>query len=111
MSKSEDVHHKATSLFRDNPGFRSLRICADLQDFRRYVQICTFSRSLQIYADWKKTDILRNTIKTPQLCQTKRILKMFKTEEKSVLCPNDETFFCSNMYRSVEITDLYRAKQ
>ena len=32
---------------------------------------------------------------------------MFKTGEKSHLCQNDETFFCSNLYRSVKITDLY----
>ena len=36
---------------------------------------------------------------------------MFKTVEKSHLCQNDETFFCSNLYRSVEITDLYRSLQ
>ena len=42
-------------------GFQSLRICADLQDFCRSLQIC---------ADSKKTDVLRNTIKTPQGCQT-----------------------------------------
>ena len=36
---------------------------------------------------------------------------MFKTGEKSHLCQNDETFFCSNLYRSVEITDLYRSLQ
>ena len=36
---------------------------------------------------------------------------MFKTGEKSQLCQNDETFFCSNLYRSVEITDLYRSLQ
>ena len=27
---------------------------------------------------------------------------MFKTREKSHLCQNDETFFCSNLYRYVE---------
>ena len=41
----------------------------------------------------------------------KIMIKMFKTGEKSRLCQNDETFFCSNLYRSVEITDLYRAEQ
>ena len=81
------------------PGFRSLRICADLQDFCRSLQICAdmqnFCRSLQLCADSKKTDVLRNTIKTPQRCQTNN--DMFKTGEKSHLCQNDKTFFCSNM--------------
>ena len=49
---------------------------------------------------------------------------MFRTGEKSNLCQNDEIFFCSNLYRSVEnftelcrsiknleFTDLYRAKK
>ena len=36
---------------------------------------------------------------------------MFKTGEKSHLCQNDEQIFGGNLYRSVEITDLYRAKQ
>ena len=43
---------------RNVPGFRSLRICADLQDFCRSLQICadlqTFCSSLQICADSKK---------------------------------------------------------
>ena len=59
---------------KHHPGFRSLRICADLQDFYRSLRICAdlqnFCRSLQICADSKKTDVLRNTIKTPQRCQT-----------------------------------------
>ena len=33
----------------------------------------------------------------------KRIIKMFKTGEKSHLCQNDEKIFCSNLYRSVMI--------
>ena len=73
------------------PGFRSLRICADLQDFCRSLQIC---------ADSKKNDLLRNTIETHS--NVKRIIKLFKTREKSHLCQNDETFFCINLYRSVE---------
>ena len=36
---------------------------------------------------------------------------MFKTGGKSHLCQNDETFFCSNLYGSVVITDLYRSLQ
>ena len=28
---------------------------------------------------------------------------MFKTQEMTHLCQNDDTFFCSNLYRSVEI--------
>ena len=36
---------------------------------------------------------------------------MFKTGKKSYFCQNDEKFFCSNLYRSVEITDLYGAEQ
>ena len=36
---------------------------------------------------------------------------MFKTGDKSHLCTNDESFFCCNLYRSVETTDLDRAKQ
>ena len=30
------------------------------------------------------------------------MIKMSKTGEKSHFCQNDETFFCSNLYRSVE---------
>ena len=56
------------------PRFRSLRICADLQDFCRSLQICAdlqdFCRSLQICADSKKNDLIRNTLKTKQRCQT-----------------------------------------
>ena len=36
---------------------------------------------------------------------------MFKTGEKSHLWQNDETFFCSSLYRSVEFADLYRSLQ
>ena len=42
---------------------------------------------------------------------SKRIIKVFKTGEKSHLCQIDETFFSSILYRSVEITDLYRSLQ
>ena len=77
------------------PGFRSLRICADLQVFSRSLQICAdvqdFCRSLQICADSKKNDLIRNTLKTKQRCQ--RIIKVFKTREKSHSCQSDETFF------------------
>ena len=31
---------------------------------------------------------------------------MFKTREKFHLCQNDETFFCSNLYRSVKILQI-----
>ena len=67
---------------------------------------------LQIFADmcrFEKKDILRITQKTQS--DVKRIVKMFKTREKFHLCQNDETFFCSILYRSVEITDLYRSLQ
>ena len=57
-----------------SPDFRSLRICADLQDFCRSLQICAdlqdFCRSLQICADSKKNDLIRNTLKPKQRCQT-----------------------------------------
>ena len=56
---SKSMHALSSSL--PFPGFRSLRICADLQDFRRSLQICT---------DSKKNDLLRNAIETPQQCQT-----------------------------------------
>ena len=36
---------------------------------------------------------------------------MYKTGERSYFCQSDEIFFCSNLYRSVEITDLYRSLQ
>ena len=48
------------------PGFRSLRICADLQDFCRSLRICAdlqnFCRSLQICAD------LQNFCRSLQIC-------------------------------------------
>ena len=50
-----------------------VNLCTDPQDFYRSLQICAhlknFCRSLQICADSKETNILRNTIKTPQRCQ------------------------------------------
>ena len=88
----------------------SVQICRILQIF---ADMCRSAEFLQIFADIcrfeKTTDVLRNTIKTHS--DVKRAIKMFKTGEKSHLCQNDETFFCSNLDRSVEITDLYRAKQ
>ena len=48
-------------IFCDSPGFQSLQICANLQDFYRSLQICV---------DLKKNDLFRNTIETPQQCQT-----------------------------------------
>ena len=50
------------------------------------------------------------TSTTVGLCH-KRIIKMFKTGEKSHLGHYDETFFCGNLFRSVKITDLYRFLQ
>ena len=84
---------KAHREYMGIPGYRSLRICVELS---RYMQI-------------RKKDLLRKTIKTPQRCQTNK--KMFKTGEKRRLFQKDEIFFCSNLYRSGEITELYRAKQ
>ena len=82
-----------------SPGFGSLRIYADLQDFQIFADMCRSAEFLQIFAEMcrfeKKTDVLRNTIKTPQRCQTNN--KKFITGEKSHLCQNDETFFCSNL--------------
>ena len=89
---------------------RYVQICRIFADLCRYVQICRIfadlCRDVQIR---KKTDTLRNAIKTPQGCQTNK--KMFKTGKKSHLCQNDEKSFCSNLYRSVEITDLHRSLQ
>ena len=68
-----DLSEGSTQKF-NTPGFRSLRICADLQDFCRPLQICAdlqdFCRSLQICADSKKNDLIRNTLKTKQRYQT-----------------------------------------
>ena len=40
--------------WHDFPGFRSLRICADLQDFCRYVQICSIFADLCRYVQIRK---------------------------------------------------------
>ena len=62
------INFNVIKVIKRNPGFRSLRICADLQDFCRSLQICAdlqdFCRSLQICADSKKNDLIRNTLKT-----------------------------------------------
>ena len=73
---------------RDHPGFRSLQICADS----------------------KKNRQTQKHNKNPTAI-SKRIIIFFKTGEKSHLCETDETFYCSNLYRSVEITDLYTSLQ
>ena len=88
-------------------------LCRSAGCLQIFADMCRSADFLQIFADMcrfeKKIDILRITIKTPQRCQ--RIIKVFETGENSHLCQNDETFFCRILYRSVEITDLYRAKQ
>ena len=87
------------------PGFRSLRICADLQDFCRYVQICRIFADLCRYVQIRRKMTLSETHEKPN-SDVKRIIKMFKTREKSHLCQNDETFFCSNLYRSIKILQI-----
>ena len=49
----------------------SVQICRILADLCRFVQICRIFADLCRYVQIrKKTDVLRNTIKTPQRCQT-----------------------------------------
>ena len=72
-------------------------------DFGESVQIYKIFAELCRYVQIRKYDLfkLRNT-KTPHI-DVKRIIKMFKIGEKSYSCQTDETFFCNNLYRSVEI--------
>ena len=55
----------------------------------------------------KKTNT--GTQKTPQQCQMS-VRKLLRSAEKSHSYQNDETFFCSNLYRSVKnFTELCRS--
>ena len=88
---------------------RSLQKFADLQNFYRSLQIFAdlqnFYRSLQICADWKQRPTQEH--KKPH-GNVKCVIKVLRTAEKSHSYQNDETFFCSNLYKSVKnFTELY----
>ena len=109
FAKKVSLIERVTELFADLAGFFFVfftsfagKYCqkhtvTQVFDLCESVQICRFFfRSLQICADSKKKDLLKNTIKPHS--NVKRIMKMFETREKSHLC-RDETIFCSNQYR------------
>ena len=60
LLESKQTFFLSASLCFRSPGFRYLRICADLQDFCRSLQIC---------ADLKKNET-QNHNKNSQRCQT-----------------------------------------
>ena len=73
----------------------SANLCRSAELLQNFVETCRFETN----------DLLRNI----ENRDVKRIINKLKLERR--LMSNDETFFCSNLYKSVEITDLYGAKR